>query len=97
MSKTYRPSEDDLPALCLVKTVDGQAEALVLKARLEAEDIPVHLNYESAGSVYGFRATGLGQVRVLVPAAFAAAARHICGGEGERPGPGPENPGGLAA
>ncbi|MDP6484695.1 MAG: hypothetical protein QGH70_12755 [Nitrospinota bacterium] len=87
MSRTYRPSEDDLPALCLVKTVDGQAEALVLKARLEADRIPVHLNYESAGSVYGFRAAGLGQVRVLVPAAFAAAARQICGGEGEPPGP----------
>lgn len=61
-----------------MRTTGGLAEALVLKARLEAERIPVHLSYDSAGSVYGFASTGLGAVHVMVPEAFAEAALSIC-------------------
>ncbi len=53
-------------------------EAMILKARLEAEEIPVHLRYEPAGFLYGFSTTDLGRVEVLVPEVFAAAARQIC-------------------
>lgn len=61
-----------------MQTVGGQMEALILKARLEAEDIPVHLSYESAGALYALQSTGLGQVHIQVPAAFESAARLIC-------------------
>ncbi|MEE9274397.1 MAG: DUF2007 domain-containing protein [bacterium] len=60
-------------------TVGGHMEAHILKGRLEAEDIPVHLSYESTGPLYGFRLTGLGAVHIMVPDAFERAARHICG------------------
>ncbi len=60
-----------------IATVGGQMEALILKSRLEAERIPVHLSYDSAGAVYGFSQTHLGAVHVMVPEAFEAAALHI--------------------
>ena len=61
-----------------IATVGGQMEALILKGRLEAERIPVHLSYDSAGSVYAFRRTNLGAVHIMVPEAFAEAARQLC-------------------
>lgn len=70
---------DSLPSLRLVKTVGGQMEALIVKSRLEAERIPVHLRYEPAGLLYGFSATNLGRVDILVPEAFAEAALTVCG------------------
>ncbi|MCY3822891.1 MAG: hypothetical protein OXG62_03355 [Nitrospinae bacterium] len=60
-----------------IATVGGQMEALILKSRLEAERIPVHLSYDSAGSVYAFSRTNLGAVHLMVPEAFAEAALHI--------------------
>ena len=60
-----------------IATVGGQMEALILKSRLEAERIPVHLNYDSAGSVYGFSQTNLGTVHLMVPEAFEEAALHL--------------------
>lgn len=62
----------------IVKTVSGQVEAMVIKARLEAENIPVHLSYESTGPVYGFSSTNLGRVQIMVPEPFESAARLIC-------------------
>ena len=60
-----------------IATVGGQMEALILKSRLEAERIPVHLSYDSAGSVYAFSRTNLGAVHLMVPEAFAEAALHL--------------------
>lgn len=60
-----------------IATVGGQMEALILKSRLEAERIPVHLSYDSAGSVYAFSRTNLGAVHIMVPEAFAEAALHL--------------------
>ena len=60
-----------------IATVGGQMEALILKSRLEAERIPVHLSYDSAGSVYAFSQTNLGAVHLMVPEAFAEAALNI--------------------
>ncbi len=62
----------------VVKTVSGQVEAIIIKTRLEAENIPVHLSYESTGPVYGFSSTNLGRVRIMVPEPFESAARFIC-------------------
>lgn len=75
-----------------MKTVGGQVEAIILKGRLEAENIPVHLSYESTSSVYGFSSTDLGKVDIMVPADFESAARIILGCE-ESGGPPP--PGGA--
>ena len=45
----------------------GMAEAELIKGYLESGDMPVELDYESAGQVYGFTMDGLGEVRVCVP------------------------------
>jgi len=81
--KTTSPSgEDPSPTpISVVKTVGGQAEAVILKGRLEAENIPVHLSYDSVGTVYGFFSTHLGSVDIMVPKSFESAARIICGTE----------------
>ncbi len=68
-----------------IATVGGQMEALVLKSRLEAERIPVHLSYDSAGSLYGFSHTNLGAVHVMVPEAFEEAALLVCRKTGNNP------------
>ena len=75
----------------IVKTVAGQAEAAVLKSRLEAENIPVHLSYDSTGAIYGFSSTYLGEVTIIVPEGFESAARIICETEQDA---GPIPPGG---
>jgi hypothetical protein len=58
----------------------GQPEAEIVKGRLEVEEIPAILKYESLGSVYGLTIDGLGQVEVLVPAKYADLAREILAG-----------------
>ena len=70
---------DSLPSLRLVKTAGGQMEAMIVRSRLEAEGIPVHLRYEPAGLLYGLSATSMGRVDILVPEAFAEAAMIACG------------------
>ncbi len=44
-----------------VYVAQGQIEASVIKSRLEAEGIPVLLQYESLGVVYGLTMDGLGR------------------------------------
>jgi len=56
-----------------------QIEAQIIKGRLESEGIPVLLNYESAGLVYGITVDGLGEVKVMVPKRLAEEAREILG------------------
>ena len=56
-----------------------QMEAQIIKGRLESEGIPVLLNYESAGLVYGITVDGLGEVKVMVPKRLAEEAREILG------------------
>jgi hypothetical protein len=55
----------------------GQPEAEIVKGRLNVENIPAVLKYESLGSVYGLTIDGLGQVEVLVPLKYAEQAREI--------------------
>jgi hypothetical protein len=55
----------------------NQIEAELVKARLDSEDIPALLKYESLGPVYGLTIDGLGQVDVQVPAKYAEEAKQL--------------------
>jgi hypothetical protein len=61
----------------VIKKVQGEASANIIKAHLESQGIPVYLKYESAGIIYGIIADGIGEVRILVPEEFAEEARQI--------------------
>jgi hypothetical protein len=52
-------------------------QAQIIKGKLETNDIPVLLEYESLGPVMGLTVDGLGQVRVLVPEEKAETARAL--------------------
>jgi hypothetical protein len=60
-----------------VYIAQGQLQANVIKARLECEGIPVILQYESLGIVFGMTVDGLGEVKVMVPEPLEARARAI--------------------
>jgi hypothetical protein len=61
----------------VIKIVQGEARANVIKSHLESEGIPVYLKYESAGIIYGIIADGIGEVRILVPKELAEEAKKI--------------------
>ena len=63
--------------LIVVHIAQGELEANVIKSHLESEGIPVILQYESAGRVFGLTVDGLGEVRILVPQELAEEARQI--------------------
>jgi len=65
------------PEFVVVRKVQGELIAQVMKTHLESEGIPVLLQYESAGIVYGLTVDGLGQVKILVPQEFAEEAEKI--------------------
>ena len=61
----------------VILTVQGELTAGVLKSHLESEGIPVILQYESAGKVFGLTVDGLGEVKILVPKELAEEAKRI--------------------
>jgi hypothetical protein len=63
--------------LVVVYIAQGELEASVIKSHLESEGIPVILQYESAGRVFGLTVDGLGEVRILVPQELAEEAKEI--------------------
>ena len=65
------------PGLAQVYVTSGLLRAEVIKGKLEANGIPVLLEYESLGLVMGLTLDGLGQVRVLVPEDKAEMARNL--------------------
>jgi hypothetical protein len=65
------------PGLVEVYVASGLLRAEIIKGKLEANDIPVLLEYESLGPVMGLTVNGLGQVRVLVPEDKAEIARAL--------------------
>ena len=67
-------NEDPLTTIYIA---GNQVEAQIIKGRLENEGIPVLLQYESAGIVYGITVDGLGQVKVQVPSSLAQNAKDI--------------------
>jgi hypothetical protein len=60
-----------------VCVTSGLLQAEIVKGKLEANDIPVLLEYESLGPVMGLTLDGLGQVRVWVPEDKAETARTL--------------------
>ena len=67
--------------LTVIGTIQGEQIAYIIKSRLESENIPVLLQYESVGRVYGITTDGLGEVRVIVPGKLAEEANRIIGEE----------------
>ena len=63
--------------LVAIKTVQGKLIAEIMKTHLESEGIPVLLQSESLGIIYGLTADGLGAVKILVPQEFAEEAKQI--------------------
>ena len=55
------------PGMKLVFRAAGMIQAEIVKGLLESSDIPVLLDYESIGPVYGLTLDGLGEVRIFVP------------------------------
>lgn len=63
--------------LVCVRMCQGWHQAQIFKSKLEAAEIPVLLQYESAGLIFGLTVDGLGQVRVMVPEDYAAEAEAL--------------------
>ena len=61
----------------VIKIVQGEPIASIIKSHLESEGIPVYLKYESAGIIYGITVDGIGEVRILVPKECAEEAKKI--------------------
>ena len=65
------------PGLIEICATSGLLQAEIIKGKLESNDIPVLLEYESLGPVMGLTVDGLGEVRVLVPEDKAEMARAL--------------------
>lgn len=63
--------------LVRIHTCQGWDLAQIFKSKLEAAGIPVLLQYESAGLVYGITVDGLGAVRIMVPESYASEAKAL--------------------
>ena len=61
----------------VIKKVQGEACANIIKSHLESEGIPAILKYESAGIIYGITVDGLGEISILVPQEVAEDAKKI--------------------
>ncbi len=61
----------------VVGTAQGVIRARILEGRLEAEGIPVRLQYEPIGAIYAITVDGLGEVQILVPERWADHARRV--------------------
>ena len=72
-----RKKWNNQPGMVEVCVTSGLLQAEVIKGKLEANDIPVLLQYESLGPVMGLTVDGLGQVQVLVPEDKADATRAL--------------------
>lgn len=54
-------------------------KAQIIKGRLESEDIPVKIEKETVGLLYGITLDGLGGVRIYVPVQLKKKAEEILG------------------
>jgi hypothetical protein len=61
----------------VVATASGLAQANLIAGRLTSEGVPAQLSYEAAGAIYAITIDGLGEVRILVPAADRPRAAEI--------------------
>jgi hypothetical protein len=60
--------------------VEGNLEAEIIKSKLESFQIPVLLQYEVAGRIFGITMDGLGKVKIMVPLPLFEEARKILAG-----------------
>lgn len=70
-------NEGDLKELL---AVEGSLEAEIIKSKLESYQIPVLLQYEAAGRIFGITMDGLGKVKVMVPLELFEEAKKILAG-----------------
>lgn len=61
----------------VISTTSGVIKARIIEGRLEAEGIPVRLQYEPIGEIYAITVDGLGEVRILVPEQWAGHALRV--------------------
>jgi len=61
----------------VVATASGMTQANIITGRLQSEGIRTKLRYEAAGSIYAITIDGLGEVRILVPAADRERAKEF--------------------
>lgn len=54
-----------------------QAEAHIIKGKLESEGIPVIIQQEAIGKIYRLTVDGLGEIRILIPGKFKKLALSI--------------------
>jgi len=66
--------EDRWQSVC---AVSGVIRARIIEGRLQAEGIPVRLQYEPIGAIYAISVDGLGEVQVLVPEEWLGHARRV--------------------
>jgi len=57
--------------------VEGNMEAEIIKSKLESYEIPVLLQYEAAGRIFGITMDGLGKVRIMVPRDLLEEAKKV--------------------
>ncbi len=63
--------------LVVVMVAYGRMQAQIIKSKLESEGIPVALQFEAAGELYGISIDGLGAVNILVPESELEKARKL--------------------
>ncbi len=61
----------------VISTTSGLIKARIIEGRLEAEGIPVRLQYEPIGEIYAITVDGLGEVQILVPQPWVEHARRV--------------------
>jgi hypothetical protein len=61
----------------VVHVTSGVIKARIIEGRLEAEGIPVRLQYEPIGQIYAITVDGLGAVQILVPEQWLDHARRV--------------------
>ena len=61
----------------VVHVTSGLIKARIIEGRLEAEGIPVRLQYEPIGQIYAITVDGLGEVQILVPEQWAGHASRV--------------------
>lgn len=61
----------------VIGTTQGVIKARILEGRLEAEGIPVRLQYEPIGAIYAITVDGLGEVQILVPEQWVGHALRV--------------------
>ncbi len=80
----WRPYDAARP-LVEVATVHGSLAAEVVRGKLEVNGIPVVIQHESAGGVYGIIVDGLGAEHIMVPADLVEEAREVLDLRDEEP------------